>query len=408
MKIRRYLAPDLRHALRQVREAQGPDAVILSTQRLADGVEVVAAVDLDAAADLEAPRAEGMDHEVAEHQGAAPLSSAPLLHEADLPREFESIAQRALDGDAAGAVGEELRTLRRMLETQLAALAWNDLSRRAPRRTEILRELAGLGLAHDLAAQIAGEIAATDDLAKSRRHAFSLIAERVAVTGDRWLESGGRIALIGPTGAGKTTTLAKLAARWVLRHGSRQLTLVSCDAARLGGHEQIRTLGALLDAAVYTVDDAAELGELLPELAERRLVLIDTAGLGYREPGFETQLGALAAAVPQLETVLVLAATTQAAALDEAARRFATATPRGVVLTKLDEAASLGGALSMLLRSRLPLAYVSEGRRVPEDLRAARSLELVARAVELARACGAAADEDALMRSVGGAARVVA
>lgn len=400
MKIKRYLAPDLRNALRQVREAQGADAVILSTRRIGEEVEVVAAVDYEAVDEARAPVA----GEAAPQEDFATIARQTL----ERGRGASPDGAPAIGGEAGSGMSEELRTLRHMLETQLAALAWNDLTRRAPLRTALLKELAEIGIAADVAAEITAGMAPGGELAGARRMAFARIAERVVVTGDRWLEQGGMVVLAGASGAGKTTTLAKLAARWVMRHGARELALVSCDGARFGGHEQLRTLGQILEAPVYTLGRLEELAALLPGLAARRLVLIDTAGSGLRDAQLPSQLAALAGATPRLETALVLAATTQAAALEETVRRFAPAAPQACLLTRLDEATSLGGALSVLMRSRLPLAYLSEGQRVPEDLRPARSLELVARAVELARECGAAADEDLLVRRLGGVARATA
>lgn len=384
MKMRRYVARDLRTALRQVRETQGSEAVIVSTRRLGDEVEVVAAIDYDAEPAAAPPRTVAAPE-------AVPLPVSPVT------------AEPAVAPPEPGTA-EELRALRRMLESQLAALAWNDYTRRAPLRTALLKELAEIGLAHDTAEEVAAAIPESGELAGARRIAFARLAERLPIAADRWLETGGIVAFAGPSGAGKTTMLAKLAARWVMRHGSRDLVLVSCDGVRVGAHEQLRILGRLLDAAVHALDDCADLRAALPQLESRRLVLIDTEGSGPTDSRLPALLAELAASVPRFETALVLAATTQAARLEETVRRFA-GVAAACLLTRLDEAASLGGALSVLIRSGLPLAYVSEGRRVPEDLRPARALELVARAVELARSSHATADEDLLARRFAGGAR---
>jgi flagellar biosynthesis protein FlhF len=298
--------------------------------------------------------------------------------------------------------------MRRMLETQLAQLAWNDLARRAPIHTEMLRELTEIGLAPDLAAEVVAGIPTGADLTHARRVAIATIAQRVLVTGDRWLAQGGRVALIGPTGVGKTTTLAKLAVRWVLQHGARDLALVAADSARIGAQDQLRALGQLLGAPVHVVEDLAELPALLARLTRTRMVLIDTPGLSQRGNALGARLEALAAVGRELETALVLAASTQAGAIAETIARFAPASPASCVLTKVDEAASLGGALSVLARSQLPISYVSEGQRVPEDLRPARALELVSSAVQLAKMTGAAADEDLLKRRFGEFAHALA
>ena len=317
---------------------------------------------------------------------------------------------REIDPDAAPSdgVNEELRTLRRMLETQLATLAWNDLSRRSPIQTELLKQLTVLGLAHDLAAELVSQLPARLELAEAQRISLALLARRIATADERWLDKGGVVAMVGATGVGKTTMVAKLAARWVLRHGPRDLALISTDSVRIGAQEQIHTLGRLIGAPAYAIDGANELPDLLDHLSSRRMILIDTAGLSQRDSRLAGELSALANANDQIETSLVLSTAAQAGAIEEAVERFAPARPMTCILTKLDEATSLGGAISTLIRSKLPLAYVSDGQRVPEDLSPARSHQLIARAVELSRKSGAHADEDLLRRRFGNIAHAMA
>ena len=399
MKIKHYRAADMRQALRQVREAQGPDAVILSSRRLANGVEVVAAVDYEV--------------DVADASDAG----EPARTESRIPTaaDYAALAQRFHGGhdrqqinDLPPDANEELRTLRRMLETQLATLAWNDLSRRAPIQTEVLRQLTVLGLAHDLAGELVSQLPARMELTEAQRLSLALMARRIETVGERWMESGGVVALVGPTGVGKTTLIAKLAARWVLRHGARDIALVSTDCVRIGAQEQIHTLGRLLGVPAYASDGAPDLTELLDRLGERRLVLIDSAGLSQRDPRLADELEALSNTSDRLETSLVLSAAAQAGAIEESLARFAPARPTTCCVTKLDEATSLGGTLSALIRTKLPLAYLSDGQQVPEDLSPARSHQLIARAVELSKKAGAHADEDLLQRRFGAVAHALA
>ncbi|HET9448272.1 MAG TPA: flagellar biosynthesis protein FlhF [Steroidobacteraceae bacterium] len=399
MKIKHYRAADMRQALRQVRDAQGPDAVILSSRRIANGVEVVAAVDYDV--DIEA---------------SADVSE-PARPEARIPSaaDYTALAQRFQGGqdhqqisDLPADANEELRTLRRMLETQLATLAWNDLSRRAPIQTELLRQLTVLGLAHDLAGELVSQLPQRLELAEAHRLALALMSRRIETVGERWMESGGTVAMVGPTGVGKTTLIAKLAARWVLRHGARDLALVTTDSIRIGAQEQIHTLGRLLGVPAYAIDGAGQVAELLDHIGERRLVLIDSAGLSQRDPRLASELETLSNASDRMETSLVLSAAAQAGAIEQSLERFAAARPTTCCVTKLDEATSLGGTLSALIRAKLPLAYLSDGQQVPEDLCPARAHQLIARAVELSKKAGAHADEDLLQRRFGAVAHALA
>jgi flagellar biosynthesis protein FlhF len=295
-----------------------------------------------------------------------------------------------------------------MLETQLAQLAWNDLTRRAPAHVEILRELTEIGITPDLCDYILKQLPEKVEIGFARRFAIAGLSQYLMVSSDRWLENGGRVAFIGATGVGKTTSIAKLAVRWVLRHGPRDMALVGCDTVRIGAQDQIQSLGQLLGVPVYTPENFESLPTLLARLGDRhRLILIDTPGSSLRDAQLASRLGVLSNCASQMETALVLAGSTQAGAIEETIKRFAPANPACCVLTKLDEAASLGGALSALIRARLPVSYVSEGQRVPEDLRPARALELVSTAVRLAKTSGAAADEDLLRRRFGKTANAI-
>lgn len=404
MKIVRHTARDMRQALRSIREQLGEDAVILSSRRLAKGVEVTAAVDFDAGSmDKAALLAAAAPPSVPGPPAAAPpLELAPPVAPAAAAPLAPLLEPQPEAAEApAQMMGKELQALRRMLETQLAQLAWNDRTRRAPVHTELLRELTEIGIAQDLADHIVGQLDQGVDLTQGRRFALAGLSQYLLVTGDRWLETGGRVAFVGATGVGKTTMLAKLAVRWILRHGPKDLALVASDNIRIGAQDQMQALGQLLGVPVHVPERFEALPELLTRLERYRLVLIDTPGSSLRDPQLGPRLATLANCASKLETALVLAACAQAGVVEEAVHRFRPANPGSCLLTKLDEAASLGGALSVLIRARLPLSYTSDGQRVPEDLRPARSLELVSHAVRLAKATGATADEDLLRRRFG-------
>jgi flagellar biosynthesis protein FlhF len=403
----------MRSALAQVREALGPDAVILSSGRVGSDVEVVAAIDMEVAqAVASAPPPEARHAELlTQRRSSSQISEslAPTIANAQAAAQEARAPAPLPAGPAApgqDALACEMKDMRRMLESQLATLAWNDLSRRSPIQAAMQKELAQIGITQDLANSLIRRIPGELSFSAARRFALATIARTVRVTGDRWLEKGGVVAFAGPAGAGKTTLLAKLAARWVLRHGPRRVAIVSADAVRIGAHEQMHMLGRLLGVTTHNVFDVAELPELLYELRGCQFIMIDTAGASPRDPELARRLRLLSQLQASIETALVLPASTQAGAIDEVIQRFELAQPSACVITKVDEAVSLGGVLSALVRHKLPAAYVSDGQRVPEDLSPARAHSLVSRAVEIASRNGATADDEVMQRRMTGAKNV--
>lgn len=370
MRIKRYVAPDIRQAIRQVREEQGPDAVILSNRPVDGGVEIVVAVDYDA---------------LLKELGAGGPSPATATDAAKAKASGE-VCGAAATGAADPALLDlrrEVRTLRGILEHQLSDLAWGEMGRRHPQRTLLMRRLRELGFATAFAERIAGEIREDRDFDRAWRDALARLAHYLPVTDDDILSRGGVVALVGPTGVGKTTTVAKLAARFILRHGAQTVGLITTDEHRIGAQEQLRIYGKILGAPVWVARDAATLAAALDELQGHKLVLVDTAGMSQRDMRLAEQFELIRSAHTPIRPYLVLAATGQLAALEETVRAFSQTRLAGCVITKIDETASLGPALSAVSRHRLPVAYVSEGQRVPEDLRPARSASLVSRCVTI-------------------------
>jgi flagellar biosynthesis protein FlhF len=390
-----------------VREALGPDAVILSSGKVGDEVEVVAAIDFESqmatvepANQARTERAKPAANTVRSVDFRQTSATPPKRASSQLSPEVTAEYPATATADAS--LADEVKSMRRMLEAQLATLTWNDLSRRSPMQAAMLKELARLGLSSELAGSLARKIPEHLNFSAARRFALATIARTIQTTGDRWLEEGGRVAFAGPAGAGKTTLIAKLAARWVLRHGPRRIALVSADAVRIGAHEQMHMLGRLLGVTAHTVYDIGELPELLQALAGQKLVLIDTAGASPRDPELARRLRLLT----QIESAVVLPASTQSGTIDEVISRFAVAKPTAVCITKIDEAVSLGGILSALVRTKLPAAYVSDGQRVPEDLAPARSHTLVARAVDIAHRHNVTPDDETMQRRISGVEHV--
>ncbi len=425
MKMHKYTAPDMRTALRKVRADHGSDVVILSTRRAAGVVELTVASDPEAVAAAAAPplriavgdavsppmpasrTRSGATAAAAPARGPAiaavaePSSTPPSMIPATAASAVAPIPEPT-PAVAPSAVDIELKALRRLLETQLATLAWNELTRRSPVAAELLRQFAELGLERDLAASLVDAVTPGGDLGLARETALDALRTRLGTTGDRWAEQGGTLVMVGPAGSGKTSALAAIAARWVMRHGPSGAALVSAGDNRFGAYEHLARLGRLLGLPTYQVEDAKELPALLARLRDQRLVLVDTAATPPRGEAAESQAEALAALHADATIVLTLPATSQAATLRQAAARYVRLGATACIATRLDEATSLGGLLSAVIAAGLPLAYVTEGTRLPDDLRPARAAEMVTLAIMLAERHGAAADEELLARRIGG------
>jgi flagellar biosynthesis protein FlhF len=393
MKMQKYTAPDMRSALRKVRSEHGPDALILWTRRTAGVVELTVATDPEAVANAEiltqAKRAAGADTvAIPVRSVSRPVAVPP------------AIIPPAVAGSAA--IDSELKSLRHLLETQLAALAWNDLTRRAPVKASLMREFASLGLDRELGASLLESVTSDDELDRARQQVLAAFSGRLLTIDDRWTTRGGVLSLVGSPGSGKSSAVAGIAARWVLRNGPNGAVLVSAGDPRFGAFEQLARLGRLLGIPTYQVEEIEALPALLTRLGEQRLVLVDTGATGSRsdDPSVEERNFATLRSIGSIAAVLP--ATLQATAARQIAARYARLGVTACIATRLDEAASLGGLLSAVITAALPLVYVTDGTRLPDDLRPARSDELVALAVALQERHGNAADEDLLVSRLEG------
>lgn len=411
MKIKRFFAPDMRRAIQQVRSEHGPDAFILSSATVEGGVELISAVDYDealisqlvstgggAGGNANARGGTGADIDPGSEPEQAPASRAERTKSAGTHDTAEGEAHAATPPRRAAAgpgrptiewsqdpalrrLQGELDGLKAMLREQFTQLSWADLKTFDPERAALLRRVSGLGLNPALAERLARDIRNPRDAAAAWRDVVMGMARRLRVANEDPLDGGGILALVGPTGVGKTTTIAKLAARHCLRHGADSLGLITTDSFRIGAQRQLDAYGAILGVPVHRANTGAELKEKVRELRDRRLVLVDTAGLAPRDCRVVASLQQLDSC-PPLRRYLVLPANMQEAVMRQAIDSFGGASLAGVVLTKTDEAAGLGAAVSALIESSLPVTWVSGGQRVPEDLSVARAVHLVRWAME--------------------------
>jgi len=388
MNVKRIVAKTSREAMRQLRDALGPDAVILSNRAVEGGVEVLALAAEDIAAMappvVDVPAAEPEPLPVA--RAAAPearrTDAEPTPAVTIKRRLIERVAVPSQDSaELAQSVISEIKSMQTRLESQLADLAWRDLPGRDPAGAAVMRDMLAAGFSATLAREML-EALPKGDAEQAQAWMKNTLMKRLDVMQNEtdMLDAGGVFALMGPTGAGKTTTTAKLAARFVVRHGADKLALLTTDSYRIGGHEQLRIYGKILGVTVHAVRDAADLRLALSELRNKHTVLIDTVGMSQRDQAVAEQVEMLCQAGKQIKRLLLLNATSHGDTLNEVVQAYQTRGLDGCILSKVDEAASLGPALDCAIRHGLNVHYLATGQRVPEDLHLANRQYLIHRA----------------------------
>lgn len=466
MNVKRYFAPTAREALRALKEALGPDAIVLSNRAVEGGVEILAlpgeavgalqaanraavaartgsdvrpaptaapeassrsADDADFRVSLSAlaasaarnaarpvarpapepasvvrafnpPRIETADYAVRNRDGvlrnAAATSSPGTGPAAGGPAVFSGRAAGRPDTDEFGSARvrelqetnarlmAELTGIRGMIERQLAGFAWGETRRQAPARAAMLGELLEAGFSAAIARKLVEAVHEEADRIEARETVGAALDRMMRACGsdEDLLDRGGVYALVGPTGVGKTTTTAKLAARCVVRHGAGRLALITTDGYRIGAQEQLRIYGRILGVPVFSVRDAADLRQTLAGLRNKHMVLIDTMGMSQRDRMVAEQAAMLSGA-GDVRRLLLLNATARGDTLDDVVRAYAGDDLAGCIFTKVDEAASLAPALDVAVRHELDIRYLTNGQRVPEDLHLPNRAYLLHRAL---------------------------
>ncbi|MCJ8319576.1 MAG: flagellar biosynthesis protein FlhF [Colwellia sp.] len=472
MKIRRFVAKDMRTALTQIKEELGVDAVIMSNKKIAEGVELMAAIDYSQAVptaqpnindkatvsnngeqqmandvvSLGKPSKQALANMVSETDDASTPVQVPadsltellnrkvqkntdvkdnnvVSNKDTIEQQFKRFTEKlqdtkeqdlkvspsqlidddgftlptsdnALSEESAKAsvanvdlvsMQKEMASIRQLLEHQVSGLMWQDLAQRDPQRAVLVNRLMSLGLTEQLSDQIAGYVPAQNQEEQAWQLAKQLIAQQLNTTNNDIINRGGVVALVGPTGVGKTTTIAKLAARFSQLHGADQVALISTDTFRIAGFEQLNTYGKIIGCNVKLAKDAQELDDLLQLFSNKKLILIDTAGMGQRDMRLAEHLTTLVTNTRvKIRNYLVLAANTQQRVMQENVDRFKKIPLSGSIYTKLDESVSIGEIISTSIQNGLPIGYLTDGQRVPEDIKVANVEKLVTLADKLA------------------------
>lgn len=432
MSVKKFTAATTRDALRMVRDELGDEAVILSNRKVAEGVEIMAMTNaalsdmtqsqsqpnasrpgftqplLSQAALLQTnfsqPRLSEIPHlDVKAEIGSKAAQLQQLISTPRQPRriinqEALPAAQAAPSKAAAGAytspgqqsLEKEIKSMRSMLQEQFACMAWSDMQQRDPKRTSLLRNLVNAGFSPSLARQLLDKMPSDADMSWVNQILTHNL--HVATQAEDVVVCGGVYALTGPTGVGKTTTTAKLAARAVVRYGADSVALITTDSYRIGALEQLRIYGKILGVAVHAARDTSDLRVILSGLKHKRLVLIDTMGMGQRDKRVKEQAEMFDAA--GVQRLLLLNATSSGDTLEEVVRMYHGHGVIGCIATKLDEAVKLGAVLDVMVRHKLCLHYVANGQRVPEDLHEVNMAYLLHRAFDSASKSAAFAAQE--------------
>jgi flagellar biosynthesis protein FlhF len=412
MNIRRFFGKNARDALAQVKQALGEDAIIVANRSVNGGTEIMAMLE----ADIEKTGSKQLAESQNDHSRTLldfvnrkeqPRSTAPqavinvppvaqpamadepanehviidmLKQHSEQQGQAYQVATQTLE-EKMQSMMQEMRHMRSHFETQMSAMTWQHHLQHSPAKSKVLSTLLSASFSAALSRQIAEKMPQHIDVNKAPMWAKEVISRNLHTLDDEdaLLDRGGIYALVGPTGVGKTTTTAKLAARYVMKHGTQNLGLITTDSYRIGGYEQLRIYGKILGVMVHAVKDEEDLKIALNELKGKHMILIDTVGLSQRDQAVAEQLAMLNKSGAPIQKLLCLNATSTGETLTDVMRSYKKHDMAGCIVTKLDEAAAIGNVLDVLIRERMRLFYTTSGQRVPEDIEVANKQALVER-----------------------------
>lgn len=442
MKIKRYTASTMRQAMNLVRREHGDDAVILSTKEISGGVEVIAALDPEIeeyrqsvedqqtsvlnsmepnpyelnqplhsynepASPRPSPSIQAYQSNMTDHYSQqaesqhAPLKPESYSYEKPITEKskesFQHLDPRLSNGhqdkEELHKMAAEIQAMRSLLENQVAGLAWGQLENNSPQEVSLIKKLLSLGIGWDLSQKLVNQVDTGSDSAWSE--VLQLMEKDISLSDKDIVENGGIFALVGPTGVGKTTTIAKLASRFVMRNSPKELALVTTDSYKVGAQAQLKMFADLISVPVHVATTQDELYAMLSSFASKKLVLIDTAGMSQKALQLSQQLTSGHQGQVPIKNLLVMSAATQLSVMQQIVDAFSEVVLSGCILTKVDEAAMLGNILTILVEQNLPISYVSNGQRVPEDIEMIRARTLIDQAIVLGQQNTSLTDEQA-------------
>ena len=425
MKIKRFYGKDMRETLKQVKDELGGDAVIMSNKKYADGIEIMAAYDKEPDAQL-VPKKEGPKVQANLNRKTPTLSeiigdTGPDSLKALLEKQSKGTSslktndvkpvyktqQQVYSGhsiparapstsqennqqqDALKEMRQELSSLRQILQFQVSGLITQEKNRKHPLHGYLLQRLKQMGISDDLAEEVVSYAPEAADERQSWLFLLKLLANRLQTKHDDILSNPGVVALMGPTGTGKTTTIAKLAAQAAHKFGVDQVAIITLDNYRIGAYEQIATYGKIIGCSVKQAQNSDELSDLLYQFRNKRLVLVDTAGFSQKDARLIKQLDTMKQnSCANIRHYLVMQANCQYRVMQQTVNEYRQISLQGCILTKLDECYSLGEVISVAIENKLQICYLADGQRVPEDLQSASTKFLITSAAKLYKKFG--------------------
>lgn len=294
-----------------------------------------------------------------------------------------NVVQGNFDNEIA-SLKTEMHSIKELLQHQVSELMWQDMERKSPVKAMTISKLKDMGLSTHVSEHLTHFL--SDDVGQQNAwpQMLDLLTQQLDTTSNEIITRGGVYSLVGATGVGKTTTIAKLAARYAQIHGADKVGLISTDSFRIGALEQLATYAKILGCPLKQAKNTEELSEAIYQLRNKKLVLIDTAGMSQRDIKLTERLNTLLTkSRVRIKNYLVLSATSQMSVLQESVQHFRSVPLSGCIFTKIDESLSLGELMSVAIHNRLPIGYLTNGQRVPEDIRVANSEKIVQKANQL-------------------------